>query len=550
MKRYLFFLLVFCFSQNGFTQSFNYENFANQMIKKANNLGTEIGRNLQQSSQFAMRSTKKEIYILYLDGSKMAVFTDEWSCKSQINSIKSQLRSLMDDFISNAPREAPRADLQKAMNNYINSLNFSYRKEINPNYKEPQTTATIGFNVNQPGGGNTPQTTTTRSSVFTPAPQPQPQQTTKKDSTANSTTPLKTPSLTSNKEPQKENGIRILSKSSGGRTSVYIDPETARVNTGREGAYAPTFQDYKFDIRKDYHYSQMRVEMEQIAKNIQQLDRFIKEFCKSSTTECEYYQEKENLLLRLNELLIEEKQMMISGSISEIERLEQKKLWYEQELLKCKTPICERDMNREINRMVSEIKNEMANIAKENYYPNSGLAKNYLHKHKEPEMSHADQQCEIGFEMMKRGDKEAGLRKIETYAPIVTIENASEKVDNFVQENKEAIKNYSLEAGEFVVLTGVTVAAYGLAEASLGASLVIKPVVDYKVSEMFNKLKGQEDKEARINALVSTAQSQVIGLGVGRVVALTPLKEGAKSTIIIEESIGTVFDTGINYYKK
>jgi hypothetical protein len=115
------------------------QQYANQMLQKASNLSAEINKELQRSSQFAMRSSIKEIYILYLNGNKLAVFADEWSCKAQINSIKLRIESLMESFITGLPRDIPRSEItqiRNSMKNYLNNMNFTYRKEKNPNYRK------------------------------------------------------------------------------------------------------------------------------------------------------------------------------------------------------------------------------------------------------------------------------------------------------------------------------------------------------------------------------------------------------------------------------
>ena len=133
---------------HSFSQSFNYTQYYNQAMQKAQNIGSEIGKSLQSSSQFAMRPTNKDIYVLYLNGNKMACFSDEWSCKAQINSIKARMESAMESLYNGLPAEIKRQIGNQWRNDIktaINGFNFTYRKESNPNYR-PSSTITNNNN--------------------------------------------------------------------------------------------------------------------------------------------------------------------------------------------------------------------------------------------------------------------------------------------------------------------------------------------------------------------------------------------------------------------
>ena len=125
---------------------FNHQRYANQWIQKSNELGKELARDLQPSTRFAMRSTNKDIYVLYMDGKKTACFSDEWSCKSQINMIKLRFENLLESAVSGIPSSeishSEKAELRREIKKMSNSMNLTYRKEANPNYRGDE-------NVNQ-----------------------------------------------------------------------------------------------------------------------------------------------------------------------------------------------------------------------------------------------------------------------------------------------------------------------------------------------------------------------------------------------------------------
>ena len=67
-----------------------------------------------------------------MDGQKVAYFSDEWSCKAQINKIKMQLENAMSNLVKELPREIQREygnQFRSEMKSNINRMNFTYRKE-------------------------------------------------------------------------------------------------------------------------------------------------------------------------------------------------------------------------------------------------------------------------------------------------------------------------------------------------------------------------------------------------------------------------------------
>ena len=144
MKKLLLTLFVMLVGNNihCYSQSADYTKYFNQLTQKSYNMGAEIGKGLQSSSQFAMRSTNKDLYVLYMDGQKVAYFSDEWSCKAQINKIKMQLENAMSNLVKELPREIQREygnQFRSEMKSNINRMNFTYRKEPNPNYRPSES---------------------------------------------------------------------------------------------------------------------------------------------------------------------------------------------------------------------------------------------------------------------------------------------------------------------------------------------------------------------------------------------------------------------------
>ena len=144
MKKFLLTLFVTLVGNNihCYSQSADHIKYFNQISQKASNMGAEISKGLQSSSQFAMRSTNKDLYVLYMDGQKVAYFSDEWSCKAQINKIKMQLENAMSNLVKELPREIQREygnQYRSEMKSNINRMNFTYRKEPNPNYRPSES---------------------------------------------------------------------------------------------------------------------------------------------------------------------------------------------------------------------------------------------------------------------------------------------------------------------------------------------------------------------------------------------------------------------------
>lgn len=152
MKKQLIFLFCLFVSGNLYPQSSNAD-LANRMLRKAENLRIEIQRELDRQSRLAMNSSNKDIYVLYQNGRKMGCFANEWTCKAQINSIKLQMESLIETFLSELPRSVSSSD-KVQVRNYVKtqinaSINYTYRKEANLNYRESGLAGkNNGFNSN------------------------------------------------------------------------------------------------------------------------------------------------------------------------------------------------------------------------------------------------------------------------------------------------------------------------------------------------------------------------------------------------------------------
>ena len=124
-------------SQNSSSSSsyIDQQKYYNQMMKKVSDFISETEKNWQRSSQFAMSSRNKDLYVLYINGSKAACFSDDFGCRASTNSIKMRLQNIMESFINGIPKEF-RKDLRNSMMTHINSMQYTCRKEPNRNYRE------------------------------------------------------------------------------------------------------------------------------------------------------------------------------------------------------------------------------------------------------------------------------------------------------------------------------------------------------------------------------------------------------------------------------
>lgn len=143
MKKYyaLFIIASIIFAADGANcQSFNYKKYEAQVLQKAESLGRELGKDLARTSQFAMRSTKKEIYVLYLNGQMVGCFSDEFACRSQIRNIELRFDNLCESAIKGMPSEvsqSERNEMRREVKDFFkNDCKFTYKKENNPNYRE------------------------------------------------------------------------------------------------------------------------------------------------------------------------------------------------------------------------------------------------------------------------------------------------------------------------------------------------------------------------------------------------------------------------------
>ena len=75
-------------------------------LRYYNSLISEIKKDLQLSSEAAMQSTNKEIYVLYFNGNQIAFFLDESSYKEKINSIKLRINNWVESILNNKTLQA------------------------------------------------------------------------------------------------------------------------------------------------------------------------------------------------------------------------------------------------------------------------------------------------------------------------------------------------------------------------------------------------------------------------------------------------------------
>jgi len=429
MKRILLIWLFLCFClQNGYSQSFNYEKYYKQVEQKVNNLEKE----LQYYTQSAMQASNKDIYVLYLNGNNIASFKSESECRTQINKIKSVFNSFSEDALRNASDlpASVRNQARSIMEEHTNKLNFTYNKERNPNYKPTTSTSEETMeNDTPPEKPPTPRDIPetkppTAKEIYDNA-------SGKKQEPIASKTDLLPPKSIDNTDSkntdnttQKNGDSRFIGVSKGGPTSVYIDNYNVTVNPEREGPSLSEI-DFRNDMQNSRRQDELNREMEQLAKEIRQMERFASEFCPSLYSDCEYQKRKEELLTRLDEKITELKSLKKDEYDARVNKYEQTKAKYEQELSKCKNKpffeICERDMRRAIDETEKSIAEVKTRLNTENK-----LVDNYLKNYSEPKMSEAKRQCEIAYEMKKRGDNVAGTIILSANAPIVAKEKAAQ----------------------------------------------------------------------------------------------------------------------------
>lgn len=202
-------------SGNIYSQSSDYEKYYNQIMQKLQKFGTEIDKDLETSTKLAMMSTHKDMYVLYLNGNQMGCFSDEWTCKAKIQNLKSQYENLTESLIKEFGANFSsneKAELRKIAKTDVQNMNFSYRKEANPNYKEP-----ISYNIGNIGNQSNPQfnnngntgtanTSATRTSIFDNQPETQQNNQAEKKNTPDNSPSIRT--LT-NTETPTNTGIRI-----------------------------------------------------------------------------------------------------------------------------------------------------------------------------------------------------------------------------------------------------------------------------------------------------------------------------------------------------
>ena len=212
MKKHLIFLICLFVSANIYSQSRNNDNHTNQIIQNFQKFGEDLEKELQRSSKLAMSSSKKDIYVLYMNGHRMGCFSDEYSCKAKITDIKSRLEKLMGSIISEFPNEAKAAG-RDAAKKTISGMSLTYRKEANPNYREPTSYNTAEYapapSFGENSGEMAPPIPEPRPSIFDT--QPTTQQNNQQEPIANDVPPIR--KLT-NTEPPKEEGIRIAERPS------------------------------------------------------------------------------------------------------------------------------------------------------------------------------------------------------------------------------------------------------------------------------------------------------------------------------------------------
>ena len=192
---------------------------------------------------------------------------------------------------------------------------------------------------------------------------------------------------------------------------VHELPKYERVNMPEWQAFLPE----RPNMGRMERESELRRQMERLLKEINQIDRF----CASQNLNCMDYQEKKRELERqLNDTKNELKELSKGGYDEKIEQYRREIAQYEKYLSECQNKICENAMRKGLSAATVQLAEAEASSKAE-----SNRIDNFTYR--EPEMSYAQKQCEIAYEMKERGDKIGGQRLLDMYTPIVAIENGA-----------------------------------------------------------------------------------------------------------------------------
>ena len=128
------------------TSSADLQRWHEQVMTKTQNEGKKWREELARSSQFAMSSVNKEIYVLYSNGNSFAAFTSEIACRQTMNGFKLKLESLLTNLTRNIPSGEQRptsSEIRTIVNECYAAMNLSYRREDNPKYRPPATPSVV-----------------------------------------------------------------------------------------------------------------------------------------------------------------------------------------------------------------------------------------------------------------------------------------------------------------------------------------------------------------------------------------------------------------------
>ena len=529
--------LFLLFSLDSFCQ-YDYQRYMNQFINKVN----EMEKEFQRSSQFAMRSTNKDIYVLYVNGNKFACFSDEWGCKAQINSIKLRLESMMEDVIKACPSEY-RSQLRNATKGAINQMKFSYRREANPNYRTSglsdrdnglkkedfQGLNDFFQNMNEDNFG-TIQTNTDVGEILS----------------AREQNKLSVNGREQNSAPEINlDGLdKYLSEDKQYHGNA-IPIEGIKVNTQNSlsdgGIHENIFTLEEKYMRMQRETRNSETQMQNAIDEIKKIERY----CRTYPADCErdsYYAEKkkeaeqklEEAKIKLTELRKEEYQ-------NEKVKQEQELKKYEEYLKNCVPRECamfERgveetkaklnDINKKIDNAQNEItrkENSMEEKASQISWADQKeeISKERLIRLEEQERNIAQDYkdgkilfAEYNDKMLNIASQKAGaITDIGVAKTVNTATSAynysKEIVGDFVQENKDVIIN----TGEFIATTGVSLAGAAIIAGTEGVSTPAVIGVVYTtntgISTYCNQLRGLETGAALKSATKSTAVDTGLG---------------------------------------
>ena len=358
---------------------------------------------------------------------------------------------------------------------------------------------------------------------------------------------------TGNKEFDKAYQDEVVAYIGKSRSPIFIDPHQMTVKIS-ETPSLPTFDaDKRMKIAGVEH--QMNLELEELNK----IERLKESFCKTSPSDCEYYQKKwDEVNGRLEETKAELKGLKQNEYNTELDN-------YKQELEKYKQQQSEQNefwgaqtqkqidyLNEQIVRVTDKLNGIDTEIAeKENYI-----------KEKNSQMSWADKTEEIANERLKKigeqrdelhvkfKNKEISANEYRVMSDALSTQEKTAMADivaaktartstnayEYVKENQDAIKSKTIDVVELAAHAGVIIIARGTAPETAGTSLLLEPIAHLEISILANMARGQDFGDATRGAVINKLQ----GMAIDKAIPVRIIAGGSKINVMHTNAKGEV----------